>query len=364
MGIVIFLPAMAITTVTNVNINFSILAMGMLCTVYTFMGGTKAVIWTDVMQVIVLLGGALVSLLLIINQVDGGLAEIISVGAANSKFAIGYNGWDLTHTTWMIIFLGMFSVLIPYSSDQAVIQRYLTTKDEKTAKKSMWSNALLVIPSTVLFFLIGTALYVYYKQNPAGMNMTLKNDSIFPWYIMENLPIGISGVLIAGIFAAAQSTLSGNMNSVSAAVITDFYRRFWPNHSEARYLLAARLVTVFLGVLATAMALVMVRYSIISLWDEFTKIIGLVGGGLAGLFILGAFSRRANGKGALLGTAVTIAILYYVQNFTHIHFFAYAAIGLISCFVFGNMFSLFFKPVSNEQLEGLTVFSLLKNNKA
>ena len=98
--------------------------------------------------------------------------------------------------------------------------------------------------------------------------------------------------------------------------------------------------------------------------DEFTKLIGLVGGGLAGLFILGAFSRRANGKGALLGTAVTIAILYYVQNFTHIHFFAYAAIGLISCFVFGNMFSLFFKPVSNEQLEGLTVFSLLKNNKA
>ena len=360
MGIVIFLPAIAITTVTDVNINFSILAMGMLCTVYTFMGGTKAVIWTDVMQVIVLLSGALISLLLIINQVDGGLAKIISVGAANAKFSIGYNGWDLTRTTWIVIFLGMLSSLIPYSSDQAVIQRYLTTKDEKTAKKSMWSNALLVIPSTVLFFTIGTALYVYYKQNPTGINMSLKTDSIFPWYIMENLPIGVSGVLIAGIFAAAQSTLSGSMNSVSAAVITDFYRRFWPNHSEAKYLLAARLVTVFLGVLATAMALMMVRYNIISLWDEFTKIIGLIGGGLAGLFILGAFSRRANGKGALLGTAVTIGILYYVQNYTAIHFFAYAAIGLISCYVFGVLFSLFFTPVSDERLEGLTIYSLLK----
>ena len=235
------------------------------------------------MQVIVLLGGALISLLLIINQVDGGLAKIISVGAANAKFTIAYNGLDLTRTTWMVIFLGMFSVLIPYSSDQAVIQRYLTTKDEKTAKKSMWSNALLVIPSTILFFLIGTALYVYYKQNPAGMNMSLKTGSVFPWYIMESLPIGVSGVLIAGIFAAAQSTLSGSMNSVSAAVVTDFYRRFWPNHSEARYLLAARLVTIFLGVLSTAMALFMVKSSIISLWDAFTEIIGLIGGALAGL---------------------------------------------------------------------------------
>jgi SSS family transporter len=363
MGIVIFLPAIAITTVTDVNIHFSILAMGVLCTVYTFMGGTKAVIWTDVMQVIVLLGGALVSLLLIISQVEGGISEIISVGMANSKFTVAYSGLDLTRTTWVIIFLGMLSVLIPYSSDQAVIQRYLTTKDEKTAKKSMWSNALLVIPSTVLFFSIGTALYVYYKQNPLGMNMGLKNDSVFPWYIMENLPMGVSGVLIAGIFAAAQSTLSGSMNSVSAAVITDFYRRFWPNHSEARYLLAARLVTVFLGFLATAMALVMVRFSIISLWDEFTKIIGLIGGGLAGLFILGAFSRMANGRGALIGVFVTIGILYYVQIYTKIHFFAYAAIGLASCFVFGNVFSMFFKPVRSEQLEGLTIFSLLRKKQ-
>ncbi|MEN6384201.1 MAG: sodium/solute symporter [Phycisphaerales bacterium] len=360
MGIVIFLPAIAITTVTDVNINFSILAMGILCTVYTFMGGTKAVIWTDVMQVIVLLGGALVSLLLIIHQVDGGLAKIISVGAANAKFSIAYNGLDLTRTTWMVIFLGMFSVLIPYSSDQAVIQRYLTTKDEKTAKKSMWSNALLVIPSTILFFAIGTALYVYYKQNPAGMNMSLKTDSVFPWYIMESLPIGVSGVLIAGIFAAAQSTLSGSMNSVSAAVITDFYRRFWPNHSEAKYLLAARLVTVFLGVLSTAMALFMVKSSIISLWDAFTEIIGLIGGALAGLFVLGAFSKRANGKGALIAAAITIVILYYVQNYTHLHFFVYASIGLASCFVFGNIFSVFFKPASNEQLDGLTIYSLLQ----
>ncbi|MFO7937819.1 MAG: sodium/solute symporter [Kiritimatiellia bacterium] len=361
MGVVVFLPSIALSTVTGMNIHFCILAMGVFCIIYTTLGGIEAVIWSDVIQVVVLLGGALVCFIAIANGLDGGVSEIISTGIADSKFRIADMdpAWSLSTPSLLVIMLGGFAYTIPYTSDQTVIQRYLTVKDEKAAKRSVWANGLISIPGALLFYLLGTALYVFYKSHPIKLDPAMANDSIVPWFIMNQLPDGVSGLIIAGIFAAAMSSLDSSMNSTATAVINDFMKPMRKQQTEHHWLQWARWLTAMTGVLGTAVALVMASSEIKSLMDQFTRILGLFGGGLAGLFILGAFSRRAHGTGALLAALVTTAILFYVQTYTSLHFFVYGAVGLFSCYILGVVFSLLI-PAAPPNIEGLTVYSLFR----
>ena len=353
MAIVLFLPAIALSTVTGISVYACILVMGVLATIYTVMGGMKAVIWTDVVQVFVLYGGALLSLVILVSKLDGGLAGIVSAGLEHDKFHVVNWTWDWTTTAvWVVLVGNFFLNLVPYTSDQAVVQRYFTTKDQKSAARSIWTNAVLLVPSTLTLFLLGTGLWAFYRSNPELLNPSLPPDSIFPLFIAQQLPVGIAGLLIAAVFAASMSTLDSSMNSVSAALVTDFYVRFRPMASDRRRLLLARLLTGVLGVVATATSIALATFDVGSLWDAFQGMMGLLGGGLAGLFALGIFFRNANGRGAITGAIASVVILYWVQQHTDLHFFLYGAVGILSCVTIGVLASYGFRDSGRSELSG------------
>ncbi len=347
-GIVLFLPSIAINLVTGVSIELCIVVMGVVSIIYTMMGGIEAVIWTDVLQVIVLMGGAFLCLILLLTQMDFSLTEAYSSAVAGEKFKILDTSFDFTRPTiWVVILGGIFANLITSGSDQTMVQRYLTTTDEREAKQSVWTFALLAIPATLIFFTIGTALYLYYSGHPYNLNPSISNDdAIFPWYIVSELPKGVSGLLIAGIFSAAMSSLSSSMNSVSTAFITDFYHRFsWG--SRGSDLKAARVSTLIFGIMGTAFALMMASWNIQSLWDQFQLYIGLFAGGLGGLFFLGMTSKKANGKGAVAGLIMSTIIQYVLTQYTHMHVLLFAATGFVSCYVLSYIVSLVFYARKN-----------------
>lgn len=356
MAIVLFLPAIALSTVTGFDVYACILAMGILATAYTVMGGIEAVIWTDVLQVFVLLGGALLSLVILALNVEGGLAGIIDAGMEYDKFHMFNWTWDwTTSAVWVVIVGNFFNNLVPYTSDQAVVQRYFTTRNEKAAAKSIWTNAVLLVPSTLTLFMVGTGLWAFYRSRPELLDPTLPTDSVFPLFIVQQLPAGIAGIVIAAVFAASMSTLDSSLNSVSAAIVTDFYVRFRKSAGDRQRLRLARLLTAVLGASATATSIALASFEVGSLWDAFQGMMGLFGGGLAGLFALGIFFRRASGRGALIGAVSSVAILYGVQQHTDLHFFLYGAVGVLSCVGVGLLAGVLFKDPAPKDLTGLTL---------
>lgn len=342
LGIVLLLPSLALSVVTGIDVYLCILSMGILSILYTVMGGIEAVIWTDVLQVIVLLGGALMCLALLYFNLDSN--DISTYVAQYQKTKIF--DFDLSFsnpTLWVVLIGGLASNIVQYGSDQTVIQRYLTTKDEKSAAKGITISAWLTLPSALIFFSLGTLLFVYYKVHPSDLSPVLeKTDAIFPWYIVNSLPDGVSGLLIAAIFAASMSSLDSSMNSVSTVITTDFFRRLNPLQNEKDYLRLARIITIIIGVLGTSLALLMAGWGISSLWDQFNMIIGLFAGGLGGIFILGIFSKRANATGAITGLVVSGLLQYFVKEFTDIHLLMYAFTGMFSGIIIGYFASLFF----------------------
>jgi SSS family solute:Na+ symporter len=362
-AVVLYLPALALATVSDFNIQTCILVMGVLCIIYTMEGGIEAVVWTDVVQAFLLMGGALFSVGYLIFQIDGGLATTVRTAAEGRHFFETVDwSWDVTVASgWVILIGSLFHNLFPYTASQDVVQRYVTTADEKAAARGIWLNAIISVPAQAVFFAIGTALYVYYRQQPARLDPTLQNDAIFPFFIMSELPVGVAGLVVAAIFAAAQSTLASSMNSVATAYVTDFHRRFRPDRDEAHYLRLARRATLLVGALGTGSALVMAGTDIRSLYTTFLEIIGLLGGTLSGLFVLGIFSRRGNGRGAVVGALLSAALVFTVRAVYPLNVFAYAPLGLTTCFVFGWLASLVL-PVPARSLDGLTLRTLKRTS--
>jgi SSS family transporter len=359
MGIVLFLPALALSTVTGINVYYCIALMGALATVYTVLGGIEAVIWTDVLQVFVLLGGAGLSLAIMVAHVDGGWGAIWSMAGEAGKLRVADFGWDFTAAVAWVVMLGAaMQTLVSYTSDQTVVQRYLTTADKKAAARSVWTNAVLTIPASLLFFGVGTALWAFYNGHPDMLNPTGKSDYIFPWFIAQQLPPGVAGLVIAGLFAAAMSSLDSSMNSMATAITTDYYRWLKPGASDHHCLKLARWLTAILGLFGTASAALMAYHlGNKSMWDQYMRVVGLFGGGLAGLFALGIFTRRANGFGAVVGFAVSAAVLYYVMTQTAVHFMLFAAVGIFCCFAVGYVVSLA-TPFARRSVAGLTVYTI------
>lgn len=352
MSVLVYLPALVITAIIGMDIFLAIFLMGTFAILYTVMGGMEAVIWTDVIQVVVMVFGILYSLAFIIVYM-GGIEPIYEIAMADSKLLMF--DWSLSRTdlaTWSI-FLGTFALQFgPYTTDQAVVQRYLTTKNEKEAMKSLWTNGIISIPTGFLFFALGACLYVFYKMNPELIQMGMQNDQIFPLFIGQQLPVGLSGLVIAGIFAASMSSLDSSMHSISTAWTVDFYKRFNPNSEEKYRLRLAKIVVVVVGIFGTAMACVLVMIPIQSLYFLFQEIVGLLSSALAGIFILGIFTERASTKGVLIGAVVSLIVMAFVKFQTGIHFYIYPLIGMPVCIIVGYVFSLIL-PTEEKNLNGL-----------
>ena len=357
-SLILYLPAIVLSTITGINIYVCILSMGLLSTFYTALGGIEAVIWSDVLQVIIFFIGIFFAIITVTLHVDGGVMGVFEIGMANDKFRMLYLDWDLTTPTiWVVVLGGVFRTIVVLTSDQSRIQRFLTTKDEKSAAKGLWLNAIIGIPTAIVFYVMGSALYAYFKTHPTGISLGMQNDAIFPLYIAQTIPIGLAGFLIAAIFSAAMSSLDSGMNSISTVFVTDIYRRFLPDKPEHSYFILARRITLLSGITASAIALMMVSFDIKSATLFSAAIVGLFSSGLAGLFALGIFTRRAKGIGALIGAIASALFLYFIKFHTPIHFFLYTIIGFFICLIVGYLASLII-PEKEKPLDGLTLYTL------
>lgn len=356
MAVVLYLPSLALSSVTDLDVETCIVGIGLLCIVYTVIGGIEAVIWTDVVQAIVLIAGALISIVYLTFQLEGGWSNTIQIASEGGRFFESVDwSWDLTvASAWVIMIGALFHHLLPYAASQDVVQRYLTTSDERTAARGIWLNALMSVPAQAAFFVIGTGLYVFYRQHPERMDVTLHNDAVFPFFVVSELPLGLAGLIVAGIFSASQSTLSSSMNSIATAYVTDFYRRLAPARTDAQCLSAARWVTVLVGLIGIAIAMVLAKTDIRSAYETFIQILGLLGGVLSGLFILGIFTRGATGAGAIAGALISATVLFVIRWHQPLQVFAYAPIGLLTCVSSGWLLS-FVLPSRRKELTGLTI---------
>ena len=323
------------------------------------MGGVEAVIWGDVIQGFVLLGGAILAVIFLVSGTEGGMSKLIDITIEHEKMKAFDMTFSLTSATfWVVMLGGIANNLISYSSDQTVIQRYLTTKDEKSAGKSIYLNGVLSILVSVVFYFIGTALFAYYKTNPDQLNVSMGNpDSIFPHFIMTKMPQGIAGILIAAIFAATMSTVSSSINSLSTAFTTDFYQKVVKNRIDSHYLFIARLSGIIFGGLGVGLALLMAMWNILSLFDYFNYILGLLASGLGGLFFMGIFIPRIKGNAAIVGFLGGFFTVLLIKVQTDIHFMLFGFIGMASSVTIGLIAS-YIMPEKDKPLEGLTIKSL------
>ena len=357
MSVILFLPALAIATITGIDVVWSVLIMGVFTILYTTLGGMKAVIWTDFVQVFVMFGGALFAIGFIIHSIHGGVPAFVHTAMAEHKMHLLDFSFDLTKATvWGFVFLVLFDVVLTFPKDQVLMQRVLSTRSGKEAGRSVWTLAAIMVPGGFVFYLIGTALFVYYKSHPERMNPTLPIDATFPLFIAAELPMGVTGLIIAGIFAAAMSTLSSIINSVSTLASVDFYEKLAKNPTPKKSVLFAEVAGVVVGLVAIGLAVLLSRYDIHSLFDVSIELAGLLGGGFAGAYTLGMFTRRANSPGVAIGIGSSICLTLLAWWFKLVHPYFYLAISILLCIVIGYLASLFF-PAPGRSLKGLTIYA-------
>ena len=360
MAVVMSLTGLALAVATPLTPSQSVLLMGVLSILYCTMGGVEAVIWTDTIQTVVLLGGALLAVVLLIMGCEGGFGGFVETASQGGKFNIANLHFDATSARiafWVVIIGAIGQNLSSYTADQAVVQRYMTTETQSLAARSIWTNAILTIPATILFFGVGTALFAFYRSHPDKLDPTITTDQVFPLFIANEMPVGVAGLIVAGVFAAAQSTVSTSMNSTATAIVTDFLRPRNTFGNESSYLTAARVLTFVIGVVGTLLGLVFVNPDIKSLFDTFIAVIGLFMGVLGGLFILGATSKRANGTGAMIGALVGAAVMFCLWRFSPLNGYLYTSAGIGTCVLVGFCASLLGSAPQHD-LSGLTIHTL------
>lgn len=351
MALVLYLPSLALTAVTGIDLYICIVLMALVTILYCTMGGVEAVVWGDVVQGFILVGGALFAVGYLIWGTEGGVEGFWHIGQEADKFRLFSWSFDYrTATFWVILLGGMANNLISYTSDQTVIQRYLTTRDEAAARRSILLNGVMSVVVSVAFFAIGTGLYTFYKTHPAELDFTMaKPDTIFPFFMMSQLPAGVAGLLIAAIFAATMSTISSNINSVATAFSVDFYKRFRPSASDRQMLRVARRTCIVSGVVGMGIALLMATWHILSLLDFFQEILGLLSSGLGGLFLMGIFFPRIGGRSALVGFICGVVAVFLTRYLTDASFLLYGFIGMATSVIVGLVCSCFLREERAEK---------------
>ncbi|MEO6246499.1 MAG: sodium:solute symporter [Opitutaceae bacterium] len=358
MSIILFLPALAISTVTGLAVEWSVLMMGVVTIAYTAFGGMKAVIWTDVAQVVVKFGGLFFAVGYIVWALKGGAKEFVATAVADDKLRLIDWSFDLTKATiWGFIFLQLMETVLTFPKDQVLMQRVFSTKSEKEASRSVWIFAALVLPGSLILYLMGTGLYVFYQANPERMNPLLRNDATLPLFIAAELPAGVTGLVLAGLFAAAMGTLSSILNSVATLVSVDFYGSLAKKPTQAMSIRIAEWVTVIAGIIGMGLALLLSRFSIASFLDIAIEFAGLFGGAFGGAYTLGMFTRRSNWQGVLIGMGFSFVATFVVWWHQLVHPFLYLGISVLFSIVVGYAASWFFPAPTNEKLKGLTVLT-------
>ncbi len=351
-GVRIYAASIVLTAVLGTSLPdfpnltlWSIVIVGVLTLIYTFEGGIAAVIWTDLIQLIIYIGGSLVAAYMLLSLVPGGWNEIYSIGSAAGKFQLVSFDWSLNlpFTFWAGLLGGTFLTMASHGTDQLLVQRLLTCKDQRDSQKALILSGFVVFFQFALFLTIGVMLFAYYKFFPLSSTLT-SNDEIFPKFIVERLPHGISGLVIAAIFAAAMSNLSGSLNSLASTTVLDFYKPLInPNASDESLLKLSRWLTAIWGVILILIAIMARGWG--SVFTVGLTIASLVYGTMLGAFLLGVVTKRANSIGVVVGMLASIAAMTAVKFYTDLAWTWYVLTGTVVCFSVGYVVSSVFpKP--------------------
>jgi solute:Na+ symporter, SSS family len=308
MGFVLYVLALTINSMTGWNMDQVIVVVGIFTILYTYLGGMEAVIWTDVVQGILLWVGVFVCLGYLLFLPPGGPVAVFQIAAANHKFSLGELSGDWSRPTIpVLVIYGFFWYLQKYTADQPIVQRYLTSKSDGAAIRGVAMGALLCVPVWTLFMLVGTCLWSFYRLTGERLpEYITKADQIFPHFLSTHLPAGIAGIFMAALMGAAMCALASDLNSFAVVGVEDIYRLFRPNSADAQRLRVGHYIVALCGALCVGTALVLAhtKGSALSLWFTVSAI---ASGGLAGLFLLAFLCPRAHSRGVYAGIAASSA---------------------------------------------------------
>ena len=337
-GVRLFATAIPLALVTGMSYPKAIAIICVVTVLYTYLGGIKAVVWMDVIQIVIYLSGAFVAVLAMLDKLPGGWGEVVRVGTSAAKFRLFDSSFSLhvPYTIWSGILGGTFLTMASHGTDQLMVQRLLTCRNPRDSQKALIGSGFLIIAQFAFFLLIGAMLYVFYQRFPMGRELT-RADEIFPLFIVQYLPSGISGLVIAAIFAAAMSTLSGTLNSLASSTVVDLYKPiFKKNPSAERELLISRSVTLVWAAILIGVAAMAASWG--NVLEVGLTIASFTYGGLLGAFLLGRLVPWASQRGALAGMIVGLAAMLWVST-TPVAWPWYVLIGTSVTFATGLLAS-------------------------
>ncbi|MFS4418021.1 sodium:solute symporter family transporter [Maribacter sp. 2307ULW6-5] len=318
-AVILYLSSLLLTTFIDVDIRTLILIIGVLTVVYTLLGGMEAVIWTDVMQSIIMIGGLLFSAYVLTTEIFSAPDFLITNAWEANKFSLGDTSFSLeSRTIWVMIVYGLTENIRNLMADQNYTQKYSAVASEKAAKKSVWVAMLIYLPLTAIFLYIGTAMFAFYSASSNILDPgIIKGDEVFPFFIATELPVGLKGLIIAAILAASMSTIDSALNSSATVLYLDYFKRYLrPKAPERSNIGFLRLTTVFWGLLGIVFALLLIDAE--SALDVWWQISGIFGGGILGLFLLAIFNVRINRVQGVISVVFSIFIIVWGTFFRNL----------------------------------------------
>jgi SSS family transporter len=346
---------------------YSIILLGVVMIVFTYFGGMEAVIWVEVVQLGIYIAGAAAAAVVLASKIDGGFGGALALGSQFGKFDVFDFSFTLTktYTFWAGLIGGCFLTMSTHGTDQYLVQRYLCTDRPRRASAALLSSGGVVLAQFIGFLFIGALLFAFYQpqSDPAYGTLTagaatlpiegafrvIGSDRVFPDFITKHMPSGLSGLVVAAIFAAA---LSSSLNSIAATAVNDLYKPFAPRRDDKHYLRVSHWLTLAWGIVQIGVALFFLKKNRSAL-DQALSIAGLINGPVLGIFLVGTFLKRVSEPPALVGMIVSIAVMLYVRFMTPLAWTWYVLLGSIVTFVVAYAVSFAFAPAAAEQRDEL-----------
>ncbi|MCC5932333.1 MAG: sodium:solute symporter [Cyclobacteriaceae bacterium] len=375
MAQILFLVSLVLQFLTGWPIVWVIAAMGIFIGLYTFLGGFEAVVWTDVIQALILIAGGIISVLWISFEMSGGVERVIEIGLEHNKFSLGDFRFDLGERTfYTLIILGMINWLGIYAGDQNMVQRYVSAKSTAQAKKATIIYTAISLPMWALFFFIGTALFSYYQLMPDAAIAGLEADQILPYFILTKIPPVVAGLIISAVIAASMSSMDSGINAIATVCTIDILKPYLAKHKEDRfYLNIARWIVVGVTLIVVSGAIFFSKIDKESMNDISLIVTSVFGGCLMGLFMMGFFTTRIDGNSAIVGIALAVMINIYLglgvlgvlpeKMILPIHSYWVAALVNVTFILVAYTMAIIRKPKKQPHLQGLTVWTLSKKAK-
>ena len=340
-GVRVFAISIVIEIVLNTGVFTSVVIITALTLFYTYRGGLTAVIWTDVIQFAIYISGTALALWLALGAIPGGWAEVTQIAAAaGDKFSVFNFTWDYDrpYLFWSGLIGGAFLSTASHGTDQLIVQRLLAARTMRDSQKAVLASGFIVLFQFALFLVVGVVLFAFYSHHPSAQPF-VRSDQVFPRFVVQNLPRGVAGLVVAAIIAAAMANLSAALNSLASSSIVDFYKRFRKTTDDAHDLWASRVVTLFWGGLLILIAL-LAQFMHQSVLELALTIASVPYGCMLGIFLLGVLTRRVSGTAAAAGAVGGLTVLLGFMGLTTVAWTWYVAIGTVATFVIGLLASL------------------------